>query len=250
MSCSLSLTLCSVTFFILFLVSSFILFPKCCCCLFTHVHPLEFAWNLVRVSALYLVLEEVKGWSWTITLACCSLLICRVKLFKIKILLPLNFSIWGFPQSFPEADGGSWSCACRALRFLQHCLLPTNPAGCVLPSELPGSRKSCVETVVLFWCQPGQRWCRVYSLTRKQSGDRCWWQGWKDSFCVKKFPFPSTYPVEVSLGYAEKCNSNQFNWSHKEAACLQIDAFPFATDFMMQWFVCSRALWKVQENMQ
>lgn len=150
MSCSLSLTLCSVTFFILFLVSSFILFPKCCCCLFTHVHPLEFAWNLVRVSALYLVLEEVKGWSWTITLACCSLLICRVKLFKIKILLPLNFSIWGFPQSFPEADGGSWSCACRALRFLQRCLLPTNPAGCVLPSELPGSRKACAETVVLF----------------------------------------------------------------------------------------------------
>lgn len=252
--CPLLLFFFSITFTSLFCFSlsfpSFRFLNAIAVCLFTQVHSLEFAWNLVRVSALCLALEEVSGCSRTVTLACCFLLICRVKLFKIKILLPLNFSIWGFPRSFPEADGASWSCACRALHFLQCCLLPMNPAGCVLPSELPGSRKACVQAVVLFCCQPGQRWWIAYSLTRKQPGHRCWWQGWKDTFWVKKFPFPSTYPAERSVGCAEKCNSNQFNWSRKEAACLQIGALPFATDFMMQWFVCSRALWKVQENMQ
>lgn len=151
----------SVSFVSLFCfsVSSFILFPNAVAvCLFTQVHALEFAWNLVRVSTLCLVLEEVRGCSGAITLACCSLLICRVKLFKIKILLPLNFSIWGFPQSFPEADGASWSCACRAVHFLQRCLLPRNPAGCALPWELPGPGKACVQAAVLFWCQPGHRW--------------------------------------------------------------------------------------------
>lgn len=95
-----------------------------------------------------------QGCSRAVTLACCSLLICRVKLFKIKILLPLNFSIWGFPQSFPAADGASWSCACRALQFLQRCLLLRNLAGCAFPSELAGSREVCVQAVGLFWCQP------------------------------------------------------------------------------------------------
>lgn len=140
--------------FVFLSLPSFCILNAVALCLFTQVHPLEFAWNLVRVSSLSLVLE-VKGCSWTITLAHCSLLICRVKLFKMKIQLPLNFSIWGFPQSFPEADGASWSCACRAVHFLQRCLLLTDPAGCILLSELPGSRKACVQAVVLLWCQPG-----------------------------------------------------------------------------------------------
>lgn len=190
MSCSLSLTgFISVTFISLFCfsVSSFILFPKCCCCL--SVHSSSSPWVCLKLGEGFSTVLGAgggQGCSQTITLAHCSLFIYRVKLFKIKILLPLNFSIWGFPQSFPEADGTSWSHACRALHFLQRCLLPRNQAGCALPWELPGSRKACVPAVVLFWWQPGQRWCVVYSLTRKQPEDRCWWQGWKDTFWVKK----------------------------------------------------------------
>lgn len=208
-----------------FSASSFCFLNAGAVCLFPWVHPPEFAWNLVRVSALCLVLEEVKGCSRAITLACCSVLICRVKLFKIKILLPLNFSIWGFPQSFPEADGASWSCACRALEFLQHCLLPRNPAG-------------WGKSVYKLLCCSGVSLCAVYSLTRKQPEDRCWCQGWKDTW-VKKLN------LEGSLGCAEKCNSNQFNWSHKEAAGLSL------CHWLRGAMIClgSRASRKVQENM-
>lgn len=171
-------------------------------CLFTHLHPLERAWILVRVSALQLVLEEMEGCPQTIALAYCSLLILRVKLFKIKILLLHNFSIWGFPQSFPEADGASWTCARRALRFLQCCLLPTKPAVSILPPELPGSRKARVQALLLFWCQPAQRLCIVNSLTRMHPEDVSSWQGQKNIFWFKKLNCRSELRLrlEIQLG--------------------------------------------------
>jgi len=167
-------------------------------CLFNHFHPLEPAWNLVRVSALQLALE-IEGCPRAITPACRSLLICRVKLFKIQILLLLNFSIWGFPQSFPEADGGSWSCARRALSVPQRCLLPMKPAGSVRSPELPGSKKACVHAVLLFWCQPVRRLCGVNSLTRMHPEDRSSWQGQKSICWVKKLDCRSELRLHLEI---------------------------------------------------
>lgn len=206
-------------FLYVFLVSvfPFILFPKCCCCLsFLLSSFLEPARNLVEVSALRLALEETEGCPRTMTPAYCSPLIFRVRLFNIKILLLLNFSIWGFPQSFPEAEGASWSCAHRARCFLQRCHLPAKPLVSILPAELPRSRKTRVWAGLLCWRQPVQGLCAVTSLTRIHPED----------VDERLSPGLKNLIVEVSLAA-----SRNTNWIDLTDSIKKEYVFSFATGF-------------------